>query len=465
MRESRKSSRRPAAGRHALSLERLEQRAVLSLTVGLPPALAGTNLPQPVGLPVSAVELPPSPPPDVTVPQPVATTFTILLPASVPNGLRVPVVLLATDAAGVPIRSYSGTAALTSSDPLATLPETVAFRNGRALAAVTFRSAGPQTLTVTDSADPAFSATKSTTVAAPIVATGIKVRLPAAVLNGAATTVELWAVAADGRLAPAYSGTVAVTTSDPAATVPATVTFVNGRASIKATFLTAGPQTLTVTDQADAKLTATAGTVVSAPQVLTKFAVMLPPKAYAGAATDLRIVALDAQSMPIRSFNGTVSLSSTDAAATLPATVTFRDGRAEARVTFATVGPQSVTVTGGAAGTITATASTTVAPAQVAVRFAVMLPRFAAVGVPVVGRLVALDADNRVVWGYDGTVKLTSSDAAAILPATVTFRGGSAAVRVTFKTTGAQTLTATDAVDAKVVGSASVTVSDVTRQR
>lgn len=444
MRSSRRDSRRPRSSTGRLDLEQLETRAVLSLTVGLPlaPSTDGTE-----------------PPPTVT-PQPVVATLALIMPTSVANGMPVRVAVMALNANNYPV-TYSGSVALSSSDPQATFPATVTLRDGRAVFTATFLTVGTQTLTATDTTNAAITTTTSTTVAEPLTAARLVAAMPGEVRNGVATGVYLSAVAADGKLVPTYTGTVAVTTTDSAATVPATVTFVGGRAFVSATFRTAGPQSLTVTDQADVSLTATANTVVAEPQVLTSFALLLRPSVRAGTATEVRIVARDAAGEPMRGYNGTAALTSTDSAATLPATVTFRDGRAEARVTFATVGTQSLTVRGGPDGSITATASTTVAPPLVVTRFAVLMPRFAAVGMPVSGRLVALDASGRVVTSFAGTVNLASSDPAAVLPTTVTFRGGYASVRVTFKTVGLQTLTATDAVDSRIVGSATVSVSEL----
>lgn len=453
MRSSRRDSKRLSSTTGRLALEHLETRAVLSLTVGLP------TFPKPDGF-----EPPPTITPPVISPQPVVSRLVLAMPTSVPNGVPVRVAVMALNANNFPVR-YSGTVALTSSDPQATFPATVTLRDGRAVFNATFLTAGAQSLTATDAANSAVTATASTTVAEPLVAARLVARMPGEVRNGVTTGVQLSAVTVDGKPVPTYTGTVAVTTSDAAATVPATVTFVGGRAFLSATFRTAGPQTLTVTDQADAALTATATTVVAEPRVLTSFAVLLRSNVQAGVSTEVRILARDAAGELMRSFNGTATLTSTDTAATLPATVTFREGKAEVRVTFATVGAQSLTVTGGVDGSITASASTTVAPPLVVTRFAVLIPRFAAIGMPVSGRLVALDASGRVVPSFSGTVNLTSSDTAAVLPATVTFRGGFATVRVTFKTVGMQTLTATDAVDATIVGSATVTVSELRKAR
>jgi len=47
----------------------------------------------------------------------------------------------------------------------------------------------------------------------------------------------------------------------------------------------------------------------------------------------VQLVAVDAQRHPLNSYSGTVSVSSSDAQATLPASVTFQNGYASFQVT------------------------------------------------------------------------------------------------------------------------------------
>jgi autotransporter-associated beta strand protein len=67
--------------------------------------------------------------------------------------------------------------------------------------------------------------------------------------------------------------------------------------------------------------------------------------------------------------------------------------------------------------------------------------------------VAALDANNIISGSYAGTVKFTSSDAAAILPANATLPSdGVGTFDVTFQTSGPQTLTATDATTGSITG-------------
>lgn len=443
--DGKANGRSRAAGRSrrfTTGIEMLEQRAVLS---GISPAV----LPPP---PIDGSEV-------VAPPTPVVAGLRVLLPSVVPNGVPTVASVVAIDAAGRPAFGWSGSVKLTSSDAAATLPATATLVNGRAMVPVTFRTAGPQTVSVTDAVVPTLVGTVSTTVAQPRVAAKISLVMPAQTRAGMPTNVLAIAVDAAGRPVPTFSGTATVGSSDAAAGLPLVpVAFKDGRASFAVSFATAGRQTVTVKSLDDAGVTGTAATAVTAAQTLASFLILMPPRSAAGVAVSATILAVDAGKRPIPNYSGTATLTSSDPAATLPQTVTFSGGRAVARVTFATVGSQTLTVRGGAAGDVTAVASTLVATTPVATRFAVMIPRGTASGRPVAMTIVAIDAQGRPVPTYTGTATLASSDPAALLPATVTFVNGRALARVTFATLGQQTLTVTAGA---ISGTATINVGEI----
>ena len=89
--------------------------------------------------------------------------------------------------------------------------------------------------------------------------------------------------------------------------------------------------------------------------------------------------------------------------------------------------------------------STTPVPPGAPVRFVITgLPAAVGAGQDVTVAITALDEFNQVATGYAGTATLSSSDAAAVLPAPVTFTAGAASATVNFHTLGSQSLTATD---------------------
>ena len=74
----------------------------------------------------------------------------------------------------------------------------------------------------------------------------------------------------------------------------------------------------------------------------------------AGDAFGFDVLAVDANGTLVDTYAGTATLTSTDAAATLPSNVTFAAGRAHVSATLGTVGTQTVTVTASEDTAITA---------------------------------------------------------------------------------------------------------------
>jgi uncharacterized repeat protein (TIGR01451 family) len=100
------------------------------------------------------------------------------------------------------------------------------------------------------------------------------------------------------------------------------------------------------------------------------------------------------------------------------------------------------------------------APAPPATHFAVVASATATAGTAFNFTVTALDALNNTATGYNGTVQFTSSDATAVLPANSTLTNGTGTLAATLKTTGPQTITATDTVTASIAGSTgAITVS------
>ena len=121
------------------------------------------------------------------------------------------------------------------------------FTSGRAIARVTFASPGSQTLSVRGGvAGDIVGAAAVTVVAAPVV-TRLAVMLPRAVPVGMPVLVTIVALDDAGRPIMNTNGSVTLASSDSAAKFPASVTFVNGRATLRVVFGTPGAQTLTAT--------------------------------------------------------------------------------------------------------------------------------------------------------------------------------------------------------------------------
>jgi hypothetical protein len=299
-------------------------------------------------------------------------------------------------------------------------------------------------------------ASGTTTAAA---ATHYVVSLRAGTTIGASVWVQLVASDAQNHFVSDYSGTADLVSSDGSATLPASVTFQNGHASVQMTFATLGQQTVTATDSVDASLTGAASTNVAATAVATHLVLYMPSGATIGTPVTVHVVAEDAQNDLVSNYTGTADLGSSDKSALLPASVTFEHGYASFQVTFATQGQQTVTTTDNINASITGATTANVANPAVATHFVLYLSQGVATGVALTVQVAAEDAENNFVSNYAGTANLTSSDGSAMLPATVTFQNGHATFQVTFATSGQQTVTAMDTVNATLVGMATTNVA------
>lgn len=198
--------------------------------------------------------------------------------------------------------------------------------------------------------------------------------------------------------------------------------------------------------------------------VVTHFDVRAIEGPYSGVPTRLVVTALNAANRPVSGYTGTVHLSSTDAATTLPADYTFTTddrGRHVFTITPGATGTETITATDTATSALTGSVTLTVADAPTATHFAVFAFPRAGVGSQTGFTVVALDAANQPVRNYTGTVHFTSTDAGATLPADYTFTADDRGVHrftATFATAGSQTLTATDMANSSLAGSVTVNV-------
>src|SRR4051794_1581247 len=169
----------------------------------------------------------------------------------------------AVDANWNPVTA-TDTIAITSSDANATLPGNAALVAGTKTFSVTAKTAGSATFTATDSTDGSKTAntSPSTTInagafsklqllmpgetAAPGTGTG-KTGAPSAQTAGSSFSVSVNAVDANWNLVSA-TDTIAVTSSDFNAALPANAALVAGTKTFSVTAKTAGSKTFTATD-------------------------------------------------------------------------------------------------------------------------------------------------------------------------------------------------------------------------
>jgi hypothetical protein len=416
---------------------------------------------------------------------PVTTHFLVSTEENNTAGVPTHITVTALDAANHVVPEYAGTVRFTNTDTTATALPNYTFvpgtDNGRHTFAVTFNAAGPQTVTATDtvtatitgSATPTISAAGThnrDTDAAP--AAHLQVTVPETVFAGRSFTVVVQALDASNDQARSYTGTVHFT---PIAgtTVPADYTFTahdHGYHAFTFTLNTLGSQAITATDTVTATITGTGTTTVLAAPVATHLLVITPEHATIGVPTNVTVVALDAANHRVPNYTGTVGFTSTLGTATLlPGTTgTFAAsdmGRKTFQVIFNTAGLQTVTARDTVTSSINGTATFTVDAVGPVTHFGVVIVRPAVVGQATQVIVQPLDANNRVVAAYTGTIHFTNTDGAASALANYMFVAGDFGTHsfaVTFNTPGLQSITVNDTLTTTLVGSGSVRVRNNT---
>jgi hypothetical protein len=250
-----------------------------------------------------------------------------------------------------------------------------------------------------------------------------------------------------------YVGTVHFTITDGPAVLSQDYTLTAADAGAHAfgvTLTSAGTQVLTVTAGTPAGPLTERGAVTVSPAAAALLRLSAPGATTAGQSMPVTVTLLDAYGNVATGYTGTVSFTSSDAQAVLPANYRFRSADAGTHtfsVTLKTAGSQSITATDPATSSLTASVTgITVTPAASALAFG-GVPGSTTAGSAFSVTLTVRDAYGNVATGYTGTVHFTSSDAEAVLPANYTFTSadaGSHAFSVTLKTAGSQSITATD---------------------
>ena len=261
---------------------------------------------------------------------------------------------------------YTGTVQFTSSDPNAVLPAAYTFTAADAgvhTFTIALKTAGVESITVTDSAD-GLSDTQSLIMVQPAAACSLAITgFPTTVIAGVANNLNVTAYDAYGNVANGFTGTVHFTSSDTSAELPLNYTFTSGYGShtfVITTLYKAGVQTITATDSADG-LSATQSPIMVQPAAARSLAITgLPTTDTAGVANNFIVTAHDAYGNIATGYTGTVHFTSTDPNAVLPVSYTFSTANAGVgafSATLKTAGKQSLNSTDVLTSSITGTDS------------------------------------------------------------------------------------------------------------
>ena len=285
------------------------------------------------------------------------------IPTSSTAGIAFNVTVTAADAFSNVLTSYAGSVHFTSSDSQATLPTDSKLPNGTAVFSIALKTAGSQTITVTDTVNASVTGTSGGITVNPGPPTRISLSAPPAVTTNLAFMATVSAADNFGNVATSYGGTVKFTSSDAHATLPANSALTSGTGSFSLTLITIGSQTITAADTVQAALQGTSGAINVVSNAATHLSVMGPGSSSTRQTIQLAVNALDAANNVSTGYTGKVRFTSSDGQAKLPADSPLTMGTANFNATLETAGTDTITATDTTKSSITGIASISVTTA------------------------------------------------------------------------------------------------------
>jgi hypothetical protein len=404
---------------------------------------------------------------NVTFCGPVATDFQVTTAGTTTAGAPTQVTVRAVDGSGAVVRNYRGTVHFTSSDPQGVLPRDYTFvagDQGVHVFTLNLRTAGSQTITVTDTGNTGLAHNGALTVTPAAVST-FGFTVPAAPFTaGIAGSVTVKATDPYGNVVSGYLGTVHFTSTDMQAVLPADYQYVaadNGIHTFAVNFKTAPSQALTATDTAQAAITGTRSGIQVNPAAADHLVIRraFPSPTTAGHKRMFELVAKDPFNNDATGYTGTVHFTGNPAHKdVLPADYTFAaddHGAHFFEIEFRIAGTYSLTATDTQAPNMTVTQMNIVIVAAEPVSFTVTgYPSPSTAGdMGSVTVTAGKDRYGNATTNYRGKIHFTSTDPMATLPADYTFTAADV--------NGNQTQHTFMGVSLCLVGTQTITVRDV----
>ena len=276
----------------------------------------------------------------------------VTAPGAVQSGRQFDVAIVAEDAQGNTVSSYSGTVHFASGDSGSgvTLPSDSALANGQGTFPVTLATPGSQSVTVSDPANSLSTTVAITVNAQQATANRFVLSTTATPTAGGAFAFVVTAQDSSGNTDPGYAGTLHFTSSDtsPGVLLPPDATLASGQSTFSATLTKAGPQTITATDTMTQTMTGILSTNVLAGPAAT-LDLRAPTAATMNQGFNVTVTARDRYGNVATSYAGAVRFTTSDVSplVRLPADYTFvlaDGGTKDFSVTLETPPSQSVGV-------------------------------------------------------------------------------------------------------------------------
>src|SRR5438477_157365 len=271
---------------------------------------------------------------------------------------------------------------------------------------------------------------------------------------GTVSSVTVEVRTSNGARATGYTGTIHFTSTDAQAILPANYTFTSSTATTPncttgcdqgihtftnaVVLKTAATQSATATDVSKSTVKGSeTGIVVQATTASRLVVSGIATPRTAGTASSVTVEVKDAYGNRITNYTGTISFSSSDTRAILPANYRFTSGTNLDNgihsftngVTLKTVGTQSVTATDTVTASITGSQTGIVVVSNAATTLVVSgLSSPQVAGTTSSIRVEARDAAGNIARGYTGTVRVSTTDGQATRPADHTFTTSDAGI-------------------------------------
>ncbi len=394
-----------------------------------------------------------------------ASVLALTLPATSTAGSALSVTLAARDAYGNLVVNFNDTVVLSGQDPNGVFGAPIVFssadQGSKTLTNyITLKASGSQLVVATDANNTHVGVSNAIVAVSPGSIAYLAMNAPTSVASNSPFSVVITGYDIYNNVVTTYGGTDSLLSDDtlgsPSNTSPLTVHFASGGAAVRTvsgiTLGSAGNHNLIVQDVNNA-VTPTPNTVrvLVVPAGATHFGVTLPASVVAGASFSATVTALDASGNTDSNYIGTVTLTSPDAGATLPGSVSMGAGNhgtiavSSLALRLATAS-QSLTATdtNGLTGTgiLTVQAST-------AVVLQLAGSSNAIAGTPFTVSVTARDTYANVAAGYTGTVHFSGDGGSATYPNDFTFTSTNAGTKsfgsgVTLRAAGAQNVIISD---------------------
>ncbi len=382
--------------------------------------------------------------PNPPAPGPATRLVLSSVPASVISGSSFAITVTAKDSSGNTASGYSGSVALASSDPAATLPSAVMLTNGVGSFNAILKTAGSRTLTASAGTLSVTSGGLTVNPANYSPASSIVSASASSLNSGSSINATLIAKDAFGNTTS--SGLPSL------AEIAFTSSLIGGTGSFGAVS-SPSPGTYTATFTGSTSGSCVLGAALSGAAVANTVTVTILPGAAsqlvitglssavtAGAQTSFTVTARDSVGNVVPSYSQTLSFLSSDTSATLPESASFSSGTGTFNAILKTAGSHTLTATSGSLS-ITSQAIVVSAGAVSKLVFS-SRPGSSTAGTAFPVVVQAHDSYGNFVSTASPIVTLSSSDPRAILPAASALTAGQATLSVTLRTAGSAILTA-----------------------